>query len=130
MLPYVRCPSDRFQPNQPYTNYVGSMGPQCIFDWCNYDPFGTYCHKPEWVTRAAPGRHDQHPQRVARHVQPPRHAVWMADVPDGTSNTLFIGESLVGQHNHLRRTDWANGWGARPTAAPSSPSITRSTRAT
>jgi prepilin-type N-terminal cleavage/methylation domain-containing protein/prepilin-type processing-associated H-X9-DG protein len=31
-LPYGRCPSDGFQPDNPnLTNYMGSMGPQCLW---------------------------------------------------------------------------------------------------
>src|SRR5262249_53845858 len=31
-LPYGRCPSDGYQPDNPnLTNYMGSMGPQCLW---------------------------------------------------------------------------------------------------
>jgi prepilin-type processing-associated H-X9-DG protein/prepilin-type N-terminal cleavage/methylation domain-containing protein len=114
MLPYVRCPSDNFQPGQPYTNYVGSMGPQCIFDWCNYDPFGTYCHRPDWgYTQSASGGLTNQTSEIRGLFGRAGVRVALNDVSDGTTNTLFIGESLVGQHNHLRRTDWANAWGGQ-----------------
>src|SRR5437016_1408168 len=29
-LPYLRCPSDSLNSDTPYSNYVGSMGPQCV----------------------------------------------------------------------------------------------------
>jgi prepilin-type N-terminal cleavage/methylation domain-containing protein/prepilin-type processing-associated H-X9-DG protein len=112
MLPFVRCPSDSFQPNEPYTNYMGSMGPQCIFDWCNFNPFGSYCHKPEWgYTRSPWGGMTNNPSELRGLFSRIGTRMRLADAADGTSTTLLIGEGLVAQHNHLRRTDWANAWG-------------------
>ena len=42
-LPYGRCPSDEHDANAPLSNYVGSMGPQCLNSNCGYDPFEKYC---------------------------------------------------------------------------------------
>jgi len=51
MLPYQRCPSDGFRPDDPiFVNYAVSMGPQCATPFCsggaNAPPidFQTYCH--------------------------------------------------------------------------------------
>ena len=50
-LPYGRCPSDGFQPDdRNLTNYMGSMGPQCLWDGgCGgsgnaFSPFSQYCN--------------------------------------------------------------------------------------
>src|SRR5437588_3414317 len=42
-LPYGRCPSDGFQPDTPFSNYVGSLGPQCAPGPCNFNPYYPYC---------------------------------------------------------------------------------------
>src|SRR5262245_54715257 len=38
-LPYARCPSDPWNRTAPVSNYVGSMGPQCM----GGGPFEPYC---------------------------------------------------------------------------------------
>ncbi len=44
----LRCPSDSFEPAGPYSNYAGSLGPQCLDDKCGVNPFASYCNKPAW----------------------------------------------------------------------------------
>jgi prepilin-type processing-associated H-X9-DG protein len=148
-LPYGRCPSDGFQPQNPnLTNYMGSMGPQCLWgEGCagnglnvpagivspaNADPFGSpfapYCNgKPTdpyggyvpTLTYFAPGS----PQDPGYTGSPDNGGDYVVTVqgvgtgpgndpsnvrgffnragarfnllaPDGTSNTILIGESL------------------------------------
>src|SRR5262249_24795461 len=35
----LRCPSDAFKPGDSYSNYQGSMGPQCLGNFCGYNPY-------------------------------------------------------------------------------------------
>jgi prepilin-type N-terminal cleavage/methylation domain-containing protein/prepilin-type processing-associated H-X9-DG protein len=47
-LPYGRCPSDGFQPDEPgYVNYMASNGPQCGIGPCGVDPFQVWCNGQE-----------------------------------------------------------------------------------
>src|SRR5262249_31275090 len=127
-LPYLRCPSDGYQIDQQWTNYVASMGPQCAIGPCGYNPFQKYCAPegaPSWsgYTADAPGL----PGGSAAwgYTWSPDHGNsgsdsdirglfnrlgakqrFPASIPDGTSNTIMIGESLPEQHDHL--TNW--GW--------------------
>src|SRR5262245_2737967 len=44
-LPYMRCPSDPYNPNAYASNYLGSMGPQCLPVNCSsFHPFDIYCN--------------------------------------------------------------------------------------
>jgi prepilin-type N-terminal cleavage/methylation domain-containing protein len=44
-LPYIRCPSDDWEPDNPaYTNYQGIQGPQCNYGNCGADIFQLYCN--------------------------------------------------------------------------------------
>jgi len=116
-LPFTRCPSDGWQPDDPhFSNYVGSSGPQC-----NYNnncagglPFQKYCNGQDapgvppplvpptypgyapsmsWGNTSDPallrGMFGRGPSGTA--VGP---KIRIADVRDGTTNTLFIGETL------------------------------------
>jgi len=49
-LPYGRCPSDDYQLDQPWVNYVASIGPQCMADQCSSRPFYQYCQAPVTAT--------------------------------------------------------------------------------
>jgi prepilin-type N-terminal cleavage/methylation domain-containing protein/prepilin-type processing-associated H-X9-DG protein len=111
-LPYGRCPSDGYEPERSYTNYVGSLGPQCLVSppWCPYSPFEQYCH-PDISGLGNWGYSDPHEwyphgntldsatlqgmfNRIGAKIN-------LASVVDGTSNTILIGESLPAEHDHL-----------------------------
>src|SRR5262245_54384612 len=37
-LPFLRCPSDRYDPAAPLSNYAGNHGPQCWVGPCGHNP--------------------------------------------------------------------------------------------
>jgi prepilin-type N-terminal cleavage/methylation domain-containing protein len=118
-LPYLRCPSDGFSPDTPYTNYVGSMGPQCAVGPCNYNPFQQFCHPHlsgldkdskgniiPWGYEDA-GENWNHgntldPQYLQGCFNRVGAKVNMAAVEDGLSNTILIGECLPAEHDHMQ----------------------------
>jgi prepilin-type N-terminal cleavage/methylation domain-containing protein/prepilin-type processing-associated H-X9-DG protein len=115
-LPYTRCPSDDYDINATTTSYVGSMGPQCATGQCGVFPFQPWC-QPE-VSGLGGG------QAGMGYVTSPDHGntvnvndlrgvfnrlgckLTLGMVKDGLSNTIFIGESLPAQHDHLMSNAW------------------------
>lgn len=117
-LPYARCPSDPWDPRAPTTSYMMSLGPQCATGPCGYNPYQTFCqdygnpaaginywgytwspdHGNEWV--------DQNNIRGVGN----RLGVYItfSMVTDGLSNTIFVGEGLPNEHDHLAGNQW---WG-------------------
>jgi prepilin-type N-terminal cleavage/methylation domain-containing protein/prepilin-type processing-associated H-X9-DG protein len=141
-LPYGRCPSDGEFTDQPASNYVGSMGPACIASPCGYAPFLQYCFGDNgsnqniwgWVGECGPsnapdgsdcasggsyGSASQLKGMFCRTAMRPPNGkgirINIASVSDGLSNTIMIGEVVVGFHDHLfhQSSDWTNngyGW--------------------
>jgi prepilin-type N-terminal cleavage/methylation domain-containing protein/prepilin-type processing-associated H-X9-DG protein len=116
-LPYMRCPSDDYNPDGPLSNYVGSMGPQCLtYSNCNYAPFEGYCDPSNnglgnWgYSWSAPygdgGDFTQVRGLFYRYsVSDNTYTKFnMASVVDGTSNTIMIGEALPRENAYLRRS--------------------------
>jgi prepilin-type N-terminal cleavage/methylation domain-containing protein/prepilin-type processing-associated H-X9-DG protein len=135
LLPYGRCPSDPFDPNNPaFSSYIGSQGPQCNDGSCSprADPFNINCNGRTGTFAGNP--------LVPQPINPPTYpgygpsAAWgqttiaslcrgimcrgdgaiggplirMADVTDGLTNTLMLGEGLVEQMEFQR---FGNSWG-------------------
>jgi len=134
-LPYGRCPSDGTLPEANASNYVGSMGPGCVSSPRGYAPLLKYCYGgPDYgftgecgpgnvgdgTDCASNGSYTSQSQLLGifcRHAYIPGTGgirVNIAGVPDGLSNTIFVGECIVGWHDHLthQSTDWngATGW--------------------
>src|SRR5262245_49604294 len=84
-----RCPSDGFKYDGPYSNYVGSMGPQCVDNFCGFEPFAQYCDKPAWGW--GPSDEDE-PNRgnVRGMFSRFTYAVQLNECRDGTSQTLLL----------------------------------------
>ena len=108
-LPYGRCPSDDWDIDNPqYVSYCASMGPQCAGGPCGYDPFEIYCDPSNnglgnWGYVAS----DWHgntfdPSHVRGMFNRLGVKLNMASVTDGLSNTLMVGEVLVGSHDQIR----------------------------
>jgi prepilin-type N-terminal cleavage/methylation domain-containing protein/prepilin-type processing-associated H-X9-DG protein len=107
-LPYGRCPSDDYDPNATVVNYVGSLGPQCSVGNCGDDPNQWRCNQPTWGYGWSPDHGNTYNlaelrgcfNRLGIRVSFP------AALTDGTSNTIFVGESLPAVHDPL----WSNAW--------------------
>jgi prepilin-type N-terminal cleavage/methylation domain-containing protein/prepilin-type processing-associated H-X9-DG protein len=125
--PY-RCPSE---PNFPKinesnvywsSNYVASVGPQCATGPCGYDPHQRYCDPTnQWGFGGLPGGIDEW-----GYTWSPDHGnaweghnirgcfnrlgaeITFSGVSDGMSNTIFIGEALLAEHDHLQWPNWGH----------------------
>jgi prepilin-type N-terminal cleavage/methylation domain-containing protein/prepilin-type processing-associated H-X9-DG protein len=114
LLPYGRCPSDGFNSENPTSNYVGSMGPQCLDNFCNYEPYQQFCNMPQWgwTTGADDGTTDN--AGDARGLFARAGAkIALRDVADGTSNTLLIGETLPSENIHMLWFHWYSTYGTQ-----------------
>jgi prepilin-type processing-associated H-X9-DG protein/prepilin-type N-terminal cleavage/methylation domain-containing protein len=112
-LSYGRCPSDDYQPDASVSNYVGSLGPQCAPGPCGYDPFYKYCQPDvsglgDWGYTWSPDHGNSWSGNDIRGLFNRLGAkiAYPAGIPDGTSSTLFIGESLPNEHDHLAQNAW------------------------
>jgi prepilin-type processing-associated H-X9-DG protein len=120
-FPILRCPSDPFEPNMNTSNYVMSIGPQCApSNSPCVQPYYIYCQPISQNLPPAPAitnwGYDWSPDhgnswsssdirgagnRLGCYIN-------FAMFPDGLSNTIFVGEVLVGQHDHHWDGSWAN----------------------
>jgi prepilin-type N-terminal cleavage/methylation domain-containing protein/prepilin-type processing-associated H-X9-DG protein len=137
-LPYGRCPSDNYQPDDPaFSSYNASLGPQCGIGPCSnsINPFQLYCNgqtvpgengtttPPPLIPPTYPGygpsenQGDTENAGLARGLFTRQGVVIrLADVTDGLSNTLMIGESLVEQNSDMRdQANWARSGGGNCT---------------
>jgi prepilin-type N-terminal cleavage/methylation domain-containing protein/prepilin-type processing-associated H-X9-DG protein len=113
-LPMLRCPSDSFQMSSPFSNYVGSLGPQCLDDKCGFTPFATYCNQPTWGYTTSADDADLSDAGQCRGMFGRSGApIGLIDVTDGTSNTFFIGEALPSQNAHMLETTWYSMYGCQ-----------------
>jgi prepilin-type N-terminal cleavage/methylation domain-containing protein/prepilin-type processing-associated H-X9-DG protein len=108
-LPYGRCPSDDFQFGNPLlSSYMASAGPMLGLNNCGFDPFDQYSNgvafgwgylpTPSFTDtgNGSPGS-DSTPGMFGRENQQIR----IADVTDGLTNTLLIGECLPQQNGEM-----------------------------
>jgi len=114
-LPFARCPSDGFDTSNPmFTNYLGSMGPQCNSGQCGVD-FDAYCNRPDWGYTTSADHGDTTDSGQTRGIFNRGGAVIkMASVTDGLSNTLMVGETLPEVYEAMRygpATGWADQYG-------------------
>jgi prepilin-type processing-associated H-X9-DG protein len=103
-LPYLRCPSDNFLPDNPLlTSYMGSCGPGLnTTGLCGPEPFAQYANGNAFgwgydgsqATFTDTTDASQVPGMFGRQGV----KINIAMVTDGTSNTLLMGEFLPGQN--------------------------------
>jgi prepilin-type N-terminal cleavage/methylation domain-containing protein/prepilin-type processing-associated H-X9-DG protein len=113
-LKYARCPSDPFEPQAPFANYIISMGPQCAIGPCGYNPFQTYCqdywnpNSPNYWGYGWSPDHGNTVNNAELRGMGNRLGAFInfASATDGLSNTFLVGEGLAREHDHL--TNW--GW--------------------
>jgi prepilin-type N-terminal cleavage/methylation domain-containing protein/prepilin-type processing-associated H-X9-DG protein len=113
-LPYGRCPSDgEWDANATVSNYVGSLGPQCATcignSNCTYQPNQQYCNGQAlgWGYPTSPDHGNSVATQDIRGLFNRLGAtIKFASIPDGLSNTIMIGESLPGSHDHLASNQW------------------------
>ena len=107
-----RCPSDGFEyRNGPYSNYVGSLGPQCVDDQCGFTPFAQYCNQPAWGW--GPSDEDEYdPAKIRGMFCRFSSTIRLAQCTDGASQTLLLGESLPSTNAHMRK-GWYTSYGSQ-----------------
>jgi prepilin-type N-terminal cleavage/methylation domain-containing protein/prepilin-type processing-associated H-X9-DG protein len=117
--PLFRCPSDDFDPKAQTSNYVGSLGPQCAttigVPGCTYMPNQQYCDGISlgWGYPVSPDHGNSFSANDIRGLFNRLGAeLSMSSVPDGLSNTILVGESLPGSHDHLGSQWWGYNNGA------------------
>ena len=102
-----RCPSDGFALDEPYVNYIGSMGPTCWFGGCGDDRFDVNCSRPDLGYVGTSLNHGACNPQAGCPLYGMFSRLGLAEVSfknvtDGTSQTLMVGEQLVATEMHLR----------------------------
>jgi prepilin-type N-terminal cleavage/methylation domain-containing protein/prepilin-type processing-associated H-X9-DG protein len=108
----LRCPSDGWTPDGPYSNYVGSLGPQCVDDKCGYTPFAQYCNRPDWGWGAS-DEDDPDLDGIRGTFSRFNTRIRIVHIIDGTSQTLLLGESLPSTNWHMQNGGWHNSYGVQ-----------------
>jgi prepilin-type N-terminal cleavage/methylation domain-containing protein/prepilin-type processing-associated H-X9-DG protein len=107
----LRCPSDAFDFTGPYSNYMGSLGPQCVDDNCGYTPFAQYCNEPAWGW--GPSDEDSPDAGSIRGMFSRfSYQLRMSSCTDGTSQTLLLGEGLPSTDAHMLK-GWYTAYGSQ-----------------
>jgi prepilin-type N-terminal cleavage/methylation domain-containing protein/prepilin-type processing-associated H-X9-DG protein len=112
-LPYQRCPSDGWRPDNNSTNYVACAGLlNNGGDICSspYAPFEIYCDGTKFGGSWRCGNNG-----MSLFAATPRtKGRTMAAVTDGLSNTIMLGESLIDKGDpHLYSSSIASGGNGR-----------------
>jgi len=109
-LPIFRCPSDEWSATAPVCNYIGNLGPHCMYQNCSFRPYDSYCtgssvglSYPKGVDFGDSVQADQIRGLFSRFGVSIRFSM----IKDGLSNTLMFGESVPAQNDHIRG-DWLN----------------------
>jgi prepilin-type processing-associated H-X9-DG protein len=139
--PYMHCPSDDTANNSTSCNYIGSLGPACISTLCGYAPFLHWCYgdngnpggpwgfsgecgpnnSPVGSDCANNGAYNSLSQLKGMFCRSNDYVAGgftgvktnIASVSDGTSNTIMVGECIIGWHDilFLDGGTWHGGYG-------------------
>jgi prepilin-type processing-associated H-X9-DG protein len=116
-IPYIRCPSDPYDPNIKTSSYMMSVGPQCTPGPCGFEPYAAWC-QPEnsgvggglagmgytWSPDHGNAYESYHIRGAGNRLGA---IITLAMIQvDGTSNTIMIGETLPAEHDHLVWHNW------------------------
>src|SRR5437660_5599453 len=114
LLPYGRCPSDGWKSEEPTSNYVGNMGPECLDNFCNFEPYQQFCNMPQWGwTTSADDGTTSNPTDIRGMFARAGAKIALRDVRDGASNTLLLGETLPSQNRHMQVFHWYSTYGTQ-----------------
>jgi prepilin-type processing-associated H-X9-DG protein len=109
-VPYARCPSD---PGDPFwtgwfqTSYSGSLGSQAtVSNGGNCNEWQVFAQKPQDHGNAFGG-----PGELSGVFSRQLNGIRLAQVKDGLSNTIFVGEILADCHDHNGGFWYFNGMG-------------------
>jgi len=110
-----RCPSDSFSPpgglEGLHCNYVGVYGPSCPFENCGAQfTFRGNCTNAAWGLRGVGNERTTNSSQVLGMFNWGGVTLSMADVIDGTSNTLLAGEILMGESARVNEMLSQQGW--------------------
>ncbi|MAT69426.1 MAG: hypothetical protein CMJ58_07855 [Planctomycetaceae bacterium] len=101
-----RCPSDGFGPEEPFFNYSGNIGPTVHVSSCgprglvfDQDLSSLGITVPFIDAGACPGDKSQCPL-TGMFSRIGYDKVSLKNVPDGTTHTLFVGETIVDKSGH------------------------------
>ncbi len=112
VFPYMRCPSDDYEPTATVCNYVGSMGPQCAPSCNGFQPWEFGCTGANLTPPATYQTSPDHGNSItATDIRGCFNRLgasikFPASISDGTSNTILLCEALPGVHDHLRQNLW------------------------
>jgi hypothetical protein len=100
----LRCPSDDYNKDAPASNYAASMGPQCLGQPCGAanSPYRVYCIQPAWgYTQSANWGDTKDPTQARGLFTRQGAKIRIPMILDGTSNTILLGEILVGHNGDM-----------------------------
>jgi prepilin-type processing-associated H-X9-DG protein len=110
-----RCPSDDFTPpgglEGLHCNYVGVYGPSCPFENCGPQyTFRGNCTNAAWGLSGVGNERTTNSSLVLGMFNWGGVSLRIADITDGTTNTLMVGEILMGQSARVNEMLGQQGW--------------------
>jgi prepilin-type N-terminal cleavage/methylation domain-containing protein/prepilin-type processing-associated H-X9-DG protein len=95
------CPSDPDNDGR-FASYAGSVGAQCAAGPCGNDPYQQFCQQPAWGIDWSPDHgNDWNAGGIRGLFNRLGAELRMSSIPDGTSNTILVGEVLAAHHDHI-----------------------------